>query len=201
MSKELFSDLRKLAEETRNRKLDEIRAEYSETIAEIAAMEQRLIGKPVATRPKSKREEKLVDLVAALIPNDRIVTVDDVQGLIKSADPDRSPNIQTIRATLHRLVKEGTIKKVSHPQADKKVGYCLPDFDAGEHRSLADWARQVLSDTGEPLTAVDIMVRMTEAGYELPCEPRAAVEHLERALRQIPMAVEHGETWRMYDIK
>ncbi|TWT95500.1 hypothetical protein Pla100_31410 [Neorhodopirellula pilleata] len=117
-----------------------------------------------------------------MIPNDRIVTVDDIQGLIAANDPDRSPNIQTVRATLHRLVKEGTLKKVNAPQADRKLGYCLPDFDADAVRQLAAWAEQVLREAGKPMKAVENMVTMTERGYVLESEPQLAVRNLKRAM-------------------
>jgi hypothetical protein len=190
MSKQIFDDLRTLAAESRDRKLAEIRAEYSQAIADIAEMEQRLIGKPIAIRPKDKREEKLVDIVAAVIPHDRIVTVDDIQGLITANDPERRPNIQTVRATLHRLVKEGTIKKVNHPQADRKVGYCLPDFDAEAVRPLIEWAEEVLRESGQPMTPVEIMVRMTERGYMMECEPQKSVRNLERAMQSADYFIE-----------
>ena len=184
MSKELFNELRSLAAQTRDRKIAEIRAEYSKTISDIAEMEQRLIGKPVAKRPKSVADEKLIDLIASLIPNDRAVTVDDVQGMITAVDPTRSPNIQTVRATLHRLVKEGTIKKLSNPQHGAKVKYALPDYAAGAIRPMADWAEQILRERGEPMKSVEIMVAMTEAGYEMQCPPGESVKNLENALKQ-----------------
>ena len=195
MSKQLFDDLRKLAAESRDKKLAVIRAEYSQSIAGIAAMEQKLIGKPIAVRPKDKREEKLVDLVAAVIPDDRIVTVGDIQGFITANDPERSPNIQTVRATLHRLVKEGTIKKVNHPQADRKVGYCLPEFEAEAVRPLADWAEQILRESCKPMKAVEIMVAMTEAGYQLECQPQKAVRNVERAMEMGCRFKLHQDHW------
>ncbi len=145
-------------------------------------MEQRLIGKPVAKRPKSKTDEKLVDLIAALMPADRAVTNDDVCGLLRAADPGRQFNAPTIRATLHRLVTEGTIKKISNPQHGQKVQYCLPDFEAEPVRPLADWAEQILSESSEPLTATEIMVRMTEQGYVMKAAPADAVPHLAQAI-------------------
>lgn len=183
MSKQLFEDLRKLAGDARDRKLTEIRAEYSQVIADIAAMEQRLIGKPVAHRPKSKADMALIELIADVMPSERYVTVDDVAGLLRAADPERQFNLPTIRATMHRLVVEGTIKKLSNPQHDKKVQYCLPGFDGEPIRSLADWAEQILRETGKPMRAVEIMVAMTESGYELECPPAEAVKHLESAMR------------------
>ena len=182
MSKQLFDDLRKLAAESRDKKLAEIRSEYSQSIADIAAMEQKLIGKPIAVRPKDKRDEKLVDLIAAVMPSDRAVTNDDVCGLLRAADPERVFNAPTIRATLHRLVKEGTVKRLNNPQHGQKVRYCVPEFDAEPVRPLSDWAEQILHESGRPMQAVEIMVAMTEAGYELKCPPREAVKHLESAL-------------------
>jgi len=195
MSKELFADLRRLAEETRNKKLAEVRAEYSKTIADIAEMEQRLVGKPVIVRSKSKPKERLVDVVAAVIPSDRVVTVDDIQGLVRAHDNERDPNIQTLRMTLHRLVKEGAIKKVNHPQADRKVGYCLPSFEVEAVRPLTGWAEQVMQAADGPLTAVEIMVRMTETGHQMESEPQRAVRNLERALSKMESAQQTGNGW------
>ncbi len=182
MSKKLFEELRALAAEARDKKLAEIRAEYGQTIADIAEMEQRMIGQPVAVRPKSKADASLVDLIAAVMPGDRYVTVDDVAGLLRAADPERQFNMPTIRATMHRLVVEGTIKKLTNPQHDKKVQYCLPDFDGEPIRSLADWAEEVLRVSGKPMKSVEIMVAMTESGYELECIPAESVANLERAI-------------------
>lgn len=195
MSKEIFSELRRLAEETRNNKLADVRAEYSKTIADIAEMEQRLIGKPVAVRPKSKTDEKLVDLVASVIPDDRAVTCDDIQGLLRAVDPERKPNIQTIRATLHRLVKEKTLKKISNPQHGAKVKYCLPGFEADPIRPLADWAEEILREAGKPMKAVEIAVAMTEAGYEMQCPPGDLVGHLEKVLHACDAFKNKDSNW------
>ncbi|MEM6690912.1 MAG: hypothetical protein AAF664_15875 [Planctomycetota bacterium] len=182
MSKQLFADIRWLAEETRNRKLNENRAEYSQTVQEIAVMEAKPIGKPIAVLPEADREKRLVDLVAAVTPSDRIVTCDDIQGFVTNADPTRKPNMQTVRATLYRLVKVGILKKVNHPQADRKVGYCVPGFDAAAIRPLAEWAEEVLRKAATPMQAVAIRVAMTQAGYEMEYEPQAAVRNLGREL-------------------
>ncbi len=133
-----------------------------------------------------------------MIPPDRIVTVDDIRGLITAADPERSPNIQTIRATLHRLVKEGTIKKVNHPQADRRVGYCLPEFDAEPVRPLADWAEEVLRASDRPLTPTEIAVRMTEMGYQSEAEPRKTVEGVSRAMEGDERFRCNDERWSLY---
>ena len=73
MSKELFQQLRDLAAEARNKKLKEVRAEYSEAIADIAKMEQKLIGKPVAVRPKSKTDTNPVSYTHLTLPTNREV--------------------------------------------------------------------------------------------------------------------------------
>ena len=200
MSKELFQQLRDLAAEARNKKLKEVRAEYSEAIADIAKMEQKLIGKPVAVRPKSKTDTNLVDLVASVIPSDRAVTADDVCGLLRAVDPERQFNLPTIRTTLHRLCREKTLKKTSNPQHGQKVVYCLPGFDLPEVRPLADWAEQILREREEPMKAVEIMVAMTEAGYEMQCPPAEAVKHLEKALAKANFHQSSGG-WRPMKMK
>ena len=182
MTKQTFQDLRGIAAETRDRKIAQIRAEYSETIADIAAIEQRLAGSPVAQRPKSKRQMPLVDLITELIPTDRIVTIDDVHGMIAGADPERSCTIATVRTTMHRLEREGTVKKVNHPQAGRKVGFCVPGFDAEAYRSLADRAAEVLNDADGPLTAFEVSVRMKEQGWVPDCSAQQAVKQVARVI-------------------
>ena len=58
MSHQLFNDLRKLAEETRDRKIAAVREEYSQSIADIAAMELRLIGKRKANSAQGESGRK-----------------------------------------------------------------------------------------------------------------------------------------------
>ena len=110
------------------------------------------------------------------------MTADDVCGLLAAVDPQRKFNLPTIRTTLHRLVREKTLKKVSNPQHGAKVVYCLPDFDLPEVRSLADWAEQILRERGKPMKAVEVAVAMTESGYEMQCAPSQFVAHIENAI-------------------
>ena len=58
----------------------------------------------------------------------------------------------------------------------------MPGFDLSEVRPLAAWAEQILRERGESMKAVEIMVAMTEAGYEMQCQPSEAVKHLSSAL-------------------
>lgn len=118
------------------------------------------------------------------MPGDRAVTNDDVCGLLRAADPDRQFNAPTIRATLHRLVKEGTVRRISNPQAGQKVRYRLLGVDAKPVRAISEWASVVPHAAAGTLKAVEIIVAATEMGYELQSAPSKAVQDLVRSMQK-----------------
>ena len=60
--------------------------------------------------------------------------------------------------------------------------FAMTDFDAPEAKTMLDWAREV--EGFENMKPVEIMVAMTEAGYEMDVPPRDAVKSLSRELEK-----------------
>ena len=197
MDRETFAELRQIAARKRDSVITEARDDYKRSITEIARLEQHLIGEIRAERPKRHNKRKLQDLIVAILPGDCSFTINDVCGFIEGADPDRTFNKQTVRMVLHRLHKEGTITRLSDASGSRRVIYAVPGFIAPADPSLGDWAKRILGESGKPMKAVEIMVAMTEAGYEMECSPKDAVHHLEGALVKDGVFIAESDHWHL----
>ena len=82
--------------------------------------------------------------------------------------------------TISRLLKAGDIKRIQYARHGKKALYALPHVDVETEKTMLDWAMEI--DGWQDLEPVELMVRMTEAGYELQVPPKDAVRSLEREL-------------------
>ena len=78
------------------------------------------------------------------------------------------------------MLHAGSIKRVRRATAGKSALFALIDYDAPEAKTMLDWAKDV--EGWETMKPVELMVRMTEAGYALESEPNRAVASLEREL-------------------
>ena len=72
---------------------------------------------------------------------------------------------------------------VRRATAGKSALFALIDYDAPEAKTMLDWAREV--EGWEDMKPVEIMVAMTEAGYQMEVPPNEAVKSLGRALNKI----------------
>lgn len=182
-----FRKLREVAAAKRDAAIKAAKAEHALTI-QIAELEDRIRG---TRRPRANAKPKttLADTIYAVLPDDRSFTVDDVCGLITNAEPDRERSRATVNANLNRLLHAGAIKRLRHVTAGKPALFSLIDYDTPEAKTMLDWAREL--EGWEDLEPVELMVRMTENGFEMNTPPNDAVRSLSRELDN--MAKRHAE--------
>jgi hypothetical protein len=83
MSNNQFSELRARARDPRDKALAQVRAEYEETLSQIAELEQRLAGKP------SPDKQKLSAAVESVIPRVEQFCTADLLRSLETLDPGR----------------------------------------------------------------------------------------------------------------
>ena len=174
-----FRTLREVAASKRDAAIKAAKKEYAITVEKIAELEGRIKGR---RKPRAKVRPKttLADLIYAQLPDDRTFSVDDVCGLVKSAEPDRERTRATIITNLNRMARDGSIKRVRIATAGKPVLYAMPDLDVPGARTMLDWAKDI--EGWETMKPVELMVRMVENGYEMEVEPKQAVRSLEHQI-------------------
>ena len=176
-----FRTLREVAASKRDAAIKSAKKEYSITIEKIAELESRIGPK---RRPRGNaKKPTLADTIYSVLPDDRTFTIDDVCGLVKDAEPGRDRTRATISTNVNRMLHAGSVKRVRRPTAGKPAMFALIDYDAPEARTMLDWARDV--EGWEDMEPVEIMVAMTEAGYQMEVAPNDAVKSLERELNKI----------------
>ena len=178
---EEFRKLREAAAIKRDAAIKRAKQEHALTVQKIAELESRIRG---TRRPRAKAKPRttLADLIYSVLPDDRTFMIDDVCGLVQSAEPDRERSRATIITNLNRMARAGSIKRVRIATAGKPVLYAMADFDVPEARTMLDWAREV--EGWERMPAVELMVKMTENGSQMDVAPSEAVRSLTRELAQ-----------------
>ena len=177
-----FRTLREVAASKRDAAIKAAKREYAITVEKIAELEGRFQGRR-KPRAKARPKTTLADLIYAQLPDDRTFSVDDVCGLVKSAEPDRERTRATIITNLNRMAHAGSLKRVRIAAAGKPVLYALDDCDVPEARTMLDWAKEV--EGWQDLEPVELMVKMTEAGYEMEVPPKDAVRSLKREMKKV----------------
>lgn len=64
----------------------------------------------------------------------------------------------------------------------KSALFALPDVQVETEKTMLDWAKEV--EGWQDLQPVELMVKMTEAGYEMEVAPKDAVRSLQRVLQK-----------------
>ena len=173
-----FQELRDIAAAKRDNLIKAAKAEYSETCKRIGELETRLRSKPRRRGARSNRI-RLVDVIYDNLPTDRAFGFADVEGIIEAKGKSYAKS--SINMTISRMLKAGDIKRVQFAKAGKPALYALPDVQIETQKTMIEWAKQVPEwQTMEP---VELMVKMTEIGYEMENPPREAVRCLERELK------------------
>ena len=159
--------------------IDAAKAEYNETIQKISEIETRLVGKQ--RRRGSRRDKiRLVDLIFDHLPNDRPFSFADVEGILEANSRGRNFAKSSINVTVNRMLKAGDIKRVRHSKPGQPALFALPDVQVSEAKTLVEWAMEI--DGWKEMEPVELMVRMTENGYELENDPNQAVASLKREI-------------------
>ena len=176
-----IQQLKKQAIQKRDDAIEPAKQEYAETIQKIGELDSRLTGR---RKRKSSRRSKprLVDLIFDNLPDDRAFTQTDVCGIL-AAHADKQYAQRSINMTISRMLKAGDIKRIRFAKHGKPALYALPNVDIEAERTMIDWAKEV--DGWRTMKPVELMVRMTENGYEMDVPPNDAVRSLERELSKI----------------
>ena len=174
-----FRTLREAAASKRDAAIKAAKREYAITVEKIAELEGRIKGRR-KPRARAKSQTTLADLIYAQLPYDLTLSVDDVCGLVKSAEPERERTRATIITNLNRMARSGSIKRVRMAKTGKPVLYAMADFDVLEAKTMLDWAKDI--EGWREMKPVELMVQMVENGYEMDVPPKDAVRSLEREL-------------------
>ena len=179
---ESFKELREIAAKKRDKAIKTIKAEYNETIQKIAEVEARL--REPRKRPNARPgKPRIADKIFEALPTDKTFTLNDVMGTLKASHPDRKWNRQSVYVVINRLMKQGAIKQISRAGHKRAAVYALADTPFEPAKTMLDWAKEV--EGWETMKPVELMVKMTEAGYEMEVAPPDAVRSLERELSKI----------------
>lgn len=182
---QLFSDLRSLAANRRDKAIEEARKQYEQSIQNIAALEHSLAPPRRAVRPPTSRSKPLIDLITECLPTDRTFTLDDVYGIVKQADPSRIVGKATVRTNLHRLLKLSVIKRITTAEGNQRSTFAVTSMPVERQKTMEEYALQVLNQVDEKLEPQALLVRMLGAGYKTDCTPKQAINSIRRLLRRI----------------
>lgn len=175
-----FKQLREIAAKKRDDAIKAAKTEFNETSQKIAELETRLKTKRMP-RPNARAgRPKLADLVYEAMPDDRTFTLDDLLGVLNANHPERKWIKQSVNVAVNRFLKAGAIKRIAFAGHKRKAEFALPDTPFEPVKTMLDWARDV--EGWETMQPVELMVRMTELGYELEVPPKDAVKSLEREI-------------------
>ncbi len=180
-----FKELREIAAKKRDDAINQARAEYSDSIERIAELETNLIGS-LPRKPRKRRNERkpsLTDLIYQGIPDDDTFTIDDACGFILAADPERQFAKSSIRTIVNRMKLDGFIKQVHDGTGKNRAIYAFPHVECEEQKTLVDLAIEILVVNERPMTSMEIMVAMVEAGYELQASAPESHDGYQHALR------------------
>ena len=178
---EAFKQLREIAAKKRDDAIKRAKDEYRAAIGQIAKLETDL--RPRQERGCKKRKIRLIDLIHDNLPTDRAFSFADVVGILESIPDARTYAKSSINMTISRLLKAGDIKRVRYAGHQKAALFALPDVGVETQKTMLEWAKEV--DGWHNLEPVELMVRMTEAGYEMQSEPKVAVRSLTREMSKL----------------
>ena len=176
-----IQQLKQQAVSKRDKAIAAAKEEYNKTLQLISEIDSRLIGK---RERKNSRTGKptLIQMIFENLPDDRAFSQSDVAGIL-DAHSERKYAKNSINMTISRMLKAGDIKRVQFAKHDKPALYALPDVEVETEKTMLQWAQQV--DGWETMEPVELMVKMTEIGYQMESEPRQAVRSLKRELGKI----------------
>ena len=175
-----IKQLKQDAADKRDAAIRAAKLEYNETVQKIAELDARLKGQ---ARPRPTQKTKIADIIWSVLPGDRTFTLTDVMGALEAAEPERRWVKQSVYVNLNRFLKAGAIKRVKRSGHKQPAVFAMPEVDVECDKTMLDWAKQI--DGWESTPAVELMVKMTEAGYQMESEPTRAVRSLERELKKI----------------
>jgi hypothetical protein len=118
---EAFNELRRQAKDKRDKIVSKARAEYEETLAKIAELEQSILGRDP---PKHKSVAACIDSV---LPKNQPFMLKEIQAKLETLDSSRIWHWRSLTSHLARRVKRGIVRRVSRCRPDTPTIYVIDD--------------------------------------------------------------------------
>jgi DNA-binding transcriptional ArsR family regulator len=187
-----FTKLRTLARQKRDRAIAHAHSEFEATMAQIAAIEQDLLGK------ESSRHHKISACIERSIPRDQTFTVSSILKALEAMDPARVWRRRSVEHHITRLREKGIVRRVQRSKMSQGAVYALADAKIGDdpvpfqQLTLREAVSQVLT---RPMTSVEIALALLEAGYETAMDRIALRTAISATLRKSDKFKEEGGKW------
>lgn len=172
-----FSQLRTKARQRRDAEIAAARAEYRANLAQIAELEQRLLGRA------DPRQLKVSAAVERVIPRDEPFTATDVMHSLEALDPRRVWRLASVCRHITKLRELGLVRRVKKAKVNEPAAYVRcegPVEPAGRDKSL----RQVIVETvSRPMRIAEVVMAVAEAGYNSTMKAEHLRTHVIRELK------------------
>lgn len=156
-----FNALRARARAKRDKGIAILRDEYERMLAQIAALEQDLLG----ARPSSYK--KISAAVESVIPRDRPFNIQDIMASLEAIDPTRAWRKRSVDWIIVSLRKKGILQRIKRASIHEGAVYiraeAAPPKAAVHDMTLLEAIGKVLT---KPMTSSEICVAVVESGYK-----------------------------------
>ncbi len=170
-----FMALRAKARERRDAEIAKAREDYESSLAKIAELEQRLLGKP------DPQQVNMAAAVERVIPRDEPFTTDDVMRSLEALDPSRVWLKRSVARYIRCLREQGLLQRVRKATVKEPAAYIRSDVATeAQERSL----RQTIVETVKrPMFIAEVLAAVLEAGYRTTMKREHFRTHCIRELR------------------
>jgi hypothetical protein len=148
---------------------------------DIAALEQRLFPPPKVERPPTSRTKPLIDLIVDCLPRDREFDVTMLYGWLREADPERKPSIDVVRTNVHRLLRQGVLKRTQRANGKLHALFAVASLEVNREPTVREWVERFIDQTRDP---EELLVMMLDAGYQPNSDAKHALDAVMRAMRK-----------------
>ncbi|QDU31794.1 hypothetical protein ETAA8_69540 [Anatilimnocola aggregata] len=172
-----FVQLRNRARERRDNAIAQIRSEYEETLATIADLEQRLLGRAIPDKAT------LTSAVESVIPRDEQFTIADVMRALESQDPGRVWPKASVHRHITKLRELGLIRRVRRHNVNQPAIYIRSDDAKPTPNDKA--LREVIAEVvNKPMRTAEVVAAVLETGWQTQMIPAHFRTHVKAKLRQ-----------------
>lgn len=157
-----FNDIRAEARRKRDAAIKKARDEYERTLADIARLEQDILGRDFSDH------RTLSSMMNAVIPTDRPFTTLDILSAVEAMDSGRVWRKRTVDHHIARLRDKGILRRIRKSNGTERALYahkdCKTEPRPFEDMRLPEVIADVLGDRS--MTQTEIAVAMLEQGYD-----------------------------------
>jgi hypothetical protein len=181
-----FFSLRAKARERRDREIAAVKEEYQRNLAQIAELEQRLLG---------RADPKRIRLSAAIercIPRDEPFTITSILHALEAMDPSRVWRLASVGRHVRALRERGLVRRLKRATTQEAAQYVRSDGPAKvepvpKDRTMRDYIAEVLT---RPMTTAEVVMGVVAAGFKTTMRAGNLRDYVKRELR----AAGFGET-------